>query len=278
MINSLLDLSTAYLNHIAEIITARFDRVISAGPRCATSWHIRRVFEQEQAYPLDWWVTPLQSMSHLLLGAEPFAFQRDDLEIALTPYGETVVNKRWLLQHHHDFQHLADGSVDPDDLNDDKLNALNQKYELLFERMRQHIIQAQAPLLVIGELLTLETWHQHFTDQKIQPIGGIADWHNEPAIEDLVTNLRETLNPNLTLLFCEVGDPACWVPSAGLIRIRSRSVKSSVEEQLEDHYHWIQPLFGWDLRWQMLANHLMADASLLQPDPTRTSKAILERL
>lgn len=261
MTTSLLDLSTAYMNRIAEIITARFDRVISAGPRCATSWHIRRVFEQEQAYPLDWWVTPLQSMAHLLLGAEPFAFQREDLEIVLTPYGETVVNKRWLLQHHHDFQHLADGSIDPGDFNDGKLNALNQKYELLFERMCQRIIQAQAPLLVIGETLTLETWYQHFIPQGIQPIGGIADWHDEPVIEDLVTNLRKTLNPHLTILFCEVGDPACWSPSAGLIRIRSRSVKSSVEEQIEDHYHWIQPLFDWDLRWQMLANHLVADAS-----------------
>lgn len=99
-------------------------------------------------------------MSHLLLSADPFVFQRDDLEIALTPYGETVVNKCWLLLHHHDFQNRADGSVDPDDLNDGKLNALNQKYELLFERMCQHIIQALAPLLVIGEPLTLETWHQ----------------------------------------------------------------------------------------------------------------------
>jgi len=111
MITSLMDLSTAYMNHIVEIITERFDRVISAGPRCATSWHIRRVFKKEQAYPLDWWVTPLQSMAHLLLGDEPFAFQRDDLEIMLTPFGETVVNKRWLLQHHHDFKHLADGSI-----------------------------------------------------------------------------------------------------------------------------------------------------------------------
>jgi len=158
-------------------------------------------------------------------------------------------------------QYFSRCPIDPDDFNDGTLNALNQKYKFLFERMRQHIIQAQAPLLVIGEMITLETWYQHFTPQDIQPIGGIADWHDEPVIEDLVTSLRKALNPHLTILVCEVGAPACWSPSAGLIRIRTRSVKSSVEEQIEDHYHWIQPLFAWDLRWQMLANHLVADAS-----------------
>jgi SAM-dependent methyltransferase len=253
----LLDVSTAYLARTAELITSHFDCVISGGPRCSTAWHIRRVFGRDHAYPFDWWVTPFQSTVRLLLEGKNFSIQLDDLAIIDAPNCETVLNKRWLLQHDHDFPRLDHGGIDRASLNDRTLSELNQKYQFLFQRLQQHIHEAQAPLLVIAEHLTLEQWHQQLHDLPHQLPDLVTQSQPETEPEVVVATLREFLNPRLTVLLCDQGDPACWSPSDGLIRLRSKPVKSSVDHQLADHYDWIQPLLAWDLRWQMLANHLL---------------------
>lgn len=257
----LLGASTNYLNRVSALIAARFDAIISAGPRCSTAWHLRRVFELEKAYPFDWWVTPLQSLIRLLLEGQSFEFDPDDLVVLDTTHGETVLNQRWLLQHHHDFRRDPDERIDRSDLNPESLAALNQKYQFLFNRFRQQIGEARSPLLVIGEHLSLDQWCQQLSNLPVASLELIARSRPEPSIEDVVAGLREFLNPRLTILFCDAGDPACWSPSDGLIRLRSHPIKSRVDHQLQDHHDWIQPLLAWDLRWQMLANHLLAGPS-----------------
>ena len=255
----LLDISTAYLTRIAELITAHFDCVISAGPRCSTAWHLRRVLNREQAYPFDWWVTPLQSLVHLLLAPRDFSIKPEDLIITNALNGEIVLNQRWLLQHDHDFRRLENGRIDPDGLNFETFSDLNQKYKFLFQRLHDQISIAQTPLLVISEHLTLEQWHQQLIDPPLGLKDVVARSCQEPQLEVVVATLREFLNPKLTILLCEQGDPGCWSPFDGLIRVCSRPVKSSVDHQLADHYDWIQPLLAWDLRWQMLANYLLCE-------------------
>jgi Putative papain-like cysteine peptidase (DUF1796) len=257
----LLDASTAYLNRISALITDHFDPVISAGPRCTTAWHLRRVFKREQAYPFDWWVTPLPSLVRLLKESKTFCFELEDLVILDTPHGETVLNRQWLLQHHHDFQRLDNGSIDCANLNADSLATLNQKYRFLFERLLKQIRDAQNPLLVIGENLSLQQWCQQLPGLPVDVVEQIARSQPEPSIEDVVAILRESLNPSLTILFCDDGEPACWMARDGLIQLRSQSIKSCIDQQIDDRHDWIQPLLAWDLRWQMLANHLLARPS-----------------
>ena len=258
--SSLIDTSTAYLSPITGVIASRFDYVISAGPRCSTAWHLRRVFGRDQAYPFDWWVTPFQSLVRMLLEGQCFSLQLNDLVIVDTPNGQTVLNQRWFVQHHHDFSQLENGCIDPDDLNDQVLTRLNCKYQFLFQRLREHLVAAHAPLLVIGEYLSLEQWHQQLIDPPVGLRDVVTRLHPEPPLEVVVATLREFLNPNLSLLVCEEGDPACWSSNDGLINLSSHAVKSSVDCQLEDHWDWVQPLLAWDLRWQMLANHLLVEA------------------
>ena len=61
-----LECSTAYVRALVQHHLQGFDLVFSAGPYCRSAFHLRRLFNQSQAFPFDWWVTPASSLQRML--------------------------------------------------------------------------------------------------------------------------------------------------------------------------------------------------------------------
>jgi len=118
-------------NNRHKVYPRRYHKIVSIGSNCEVTWNIRNYFGVDRAYPFDWWMTPFNSMIQLLDNQFDGLF--DGRNIYVPPDRKTVVDKRYNLMYHHDFERDADGLVVLDRI-DRQLPNLKQKYDLLSDR------------------------------------------------------------------------------------------------------------------------------------------------
>jgi hypothetical protein len=86
---------------------------VSLGHRCEVAWQLREFSGQEQAYPFDWLVTPLQAIPMMV--EEDFAAIADPKYLRVTEYGGgigwSVENMRYKVLLHHEFKRAPDGRI-----------------------------------------------------------------------------------------------------------------------------------------------------------------------
>lgn len=119
------------LNHRHKLYPRRYHNVVSIGSNCEVTWNIRNYFNVDRAYPFDWWMTPFKSMIELLDNRFSGLFKARNIYVP--PDRKTVIDKRYNLMYHHDFQRDADGLVVLDSI-DEQLIKLKEKYEFLSHR------------------------------------------------------------------------------------------------------------------------------------------------
>ena len=100
-----LECSTAYVRALVQHHLQGFDLVFSAGPYCRSAFHLRRLFNQSQAFPFDWWVTPASSLQRML--HPDYRFELTAADVHLTQAAQVVFNSRDLILHLHDFERTA---------------------------------------------------------------------------------------------------------------------------------------------------------------------------
>lgn len=121
------------------------DLIIGLGTNCELTHNLRRVFGLEEAYPFDWWITPLPALAPLIENGFDFAIEDDNL--ALTNNGMSVLNRRWRILHHHDFPR-RDGRI-RDDWRD-VIPETARKYEALARRLDQRLGAATTATVFIN--------------------------------------------------------------------------------------------------------------------------------
>jgi Putative papain-like cysteine peptidase (DUF1796) len=114
-----------------RLVPRRYDKVISIGSNCEVTWNIRDYFSVDRAYPFDWWMTPFNATLELLDNRFSGLFEPKNLHVPVDR--KTVVDKRYNLMYHHDFERDAEGLVVLDTI-DQQLAGLKKKYEFLSAR------------------------------------------------------------------------------------------------------------------------------------------------
>ena len=75
--------------------------IASIGTNCEVAFNIRNTFAIEQAYPFDWWFTPVQAVAAILRDRFDLSVEESNLSHTTTP--ESVLNHKYGFLHHHDF-------------------------------------------------------------------------------------------------------------------------------------------------------------------------------
>lgn len=78
----------------------QFHRIISLGRACDIAYQIRRVFNQAEAYPFDWLVTPMSGLIKVIQSDFDGFIDADHLEIR----DNRVVNQESNIVFFHDFE------------------------------------------------------------------------------------------------------------------------------------------------------------------------------
>lgn len=107
--------------------------------------NVRRHFGVEQAFPFDWWITPILAIKPLLQNGFDLGIDPDNLE--LTVDGKSVLNRRWQILHHHDFQR-KDGLIVEDWKN--HIPSVRDKYAFLFQRMVEAFDHSRSATIFIN--------------------------------------------------------------------------------------------------------------------------------
>lgn len=110
-------------------------KYVSLGIRCSVAWQIRRHFDQPEAYPFDWLVTPLQSVAPLIrCGFESMARPET---LRLAQYNDqgyqTIHDTGAGILLHHDFPRKpgAPGMIKPGW--EEKIATVRAKYDHIAE-------------------------------------------------------------------------------------------------------------------------------------------------
>jgi hypothetical protein len=197
------DLSTAYGRALVQQHLSQFDLVFSAGPYCRSAFHVRRLFDQQLAFPFDWWVTPASSLMQMLRPDYRFSLSRE--QVFFTQSAQVALNSRDQILHLHDFERTATGELSTENL-DEQLVRINAKYTFLFERLRQMLQQADRCLLIFEGLmpaLELEPYRQRTASPElIYPDLAAA------FATDLVAMLRDAYGVEATLVCFKLGAAA----------------------------------------------------------------------
>lgn len=119
--------------------------IISFGTNCELTHNLRRVYGLEEAFPFDWWITPLTSLRPLIEGG--FAFDIEDGNLERTADRMSVMNRRWRILHHHDFPR-KDGQI-RDDWRD-FIAETARKYDALAQRLETRLDKSEAAAIFIN--------------------------------------------------------------------------------------------------------------------------------
>ena len=238
-----LECSTAYVRALVQHHLQGFDLVFSAGPYCRSAFHLRRLFNQSQAFPFDWWVTPASSLQRML--HPDYRFELTAADVHLTQAAQVVFNSRDLILHLHDFERTADGAISLDDL-DRQLAAVNAKYCFLFDRLRLHLLESRRCLVVFEELLPAHALEAHRQRTSCPPLT-YPDLSAAYATE-LAMLLREAYGVEPTLVCFGFGAPAIARESE-LLRITAPDLASPFDDLAEP---WQRPWATYDLLFYLL--------------------------
>lgn len=123
------------------------DRVISLGTNCTISFHLRRFFGVERAYPFDWWFTPLDAVAPVL--ASRFAVEIDRDNLAVVGGRRSIINRKYRILHHHDFPRVPGNRlIAPDWIS--AIGACRAKYAALGRRFFDDLAPARRALFFLN--------------------------------------------------------------------------------------------------------------------------------
>lgn len=231
------ELSTAYGRTLVQQHLSQFDLVFSAGPYCRTAFHLRRLFNQDEAFPFDWWLTPASSVAQMLHPDYRFSLKPGDVH--LTHAAQAVFNSRDLILHVHDFERTAGGDISFAQL-DDQLAAINSKYNFLFERLRKRLLQAKYCLVIFEGFMpamSLETYRQRTACPPLS-------YPNLPTAlaSELAVLLREAYGVEPSIVCFGLGAPAIEC-QPDLLKITAPMLRSSCDDPSEP---WQTPWASYD--------------------------------
>jgi hypothetical protein len=109
----------------------KFHKVISLGPACETTYYIRRLIDQDEAYVFDWVIAPPMQVAKAIQSDFSDFIMRDGLEYCSgEAIGHPYINDSILgIEFHHDFRNDADFM--------DSYESVAKKYAFLIERFRE---------------------------------------------------------------------------------------------------------------------------------------------
>lgn len=247
------EVATAYGRALVRQHLQGFELVFSAGPYCRAAFHLRRLFDQEQAFPFDWWVTPASSMLRML--QPDFRFQLTPGQIFLTEAAQVVLNSADQILHLHDFRRTATGEISLSDL-ELQLEQINGKYGFLFERLRQRLQAANRCLVVVEGLMPaaeLESYRQRT---------GCPELTYPPLQHDfasvLVAMLRDAYQVDATLVCFNLGAPAIEQQDQ-LLLITAPYLASPFDQEAES---WQRPWASYNLLIELLCSAVQSRSAL----------------
>lgn len=95
-----------------------FTEIVSLGYRCRTTERLRKYFGFDQAFPFDWWITPLRGGADFLREWNADILYNPDLLVEETERRGDIAfirNERYRIKLQHEFpKAAARGSVSPD--------------------------------------------------------------------------------------------------------------------------------------------------------------------
>jgi hypothetical protein len=239
------EISTAYGRSLVKQHLSHFDLVFSAGPYCRTAFHVRRLFDQQQAFPFDWLVAPATSLLCMLRPDYRFSLSREQL--FFTKSAQVALNIRDQILHLHDFERTSAGLLSADNL-DEQLVQINSKYMFLFERLRQRLQQANRCLLIFEGLmpaLELEAYRQRTASPEL-----VYPDLSDDFARDLVAMLLDAYGVQATLVCFSFGAPL--IERQGkLLRISVPFLSSEFDKQAEPYE---RPWASYDLFFALLCS------------------------
>lgn len=181
---------TGAMRRLLEGSDLSFDYVIGLGGACGCAYQIRRHFSQEIAFPLDWMVTPFDSIGRLL-----------DVDIRglgdpgnLAPYlgGPMLINTRFMTLQPHEIE--TAGKPLPPDWRD-RLQDVKSKHDYLADRWISVMTSNSRILLVRHQ-------GRHHLDGDDTTRISVAE------ANELAQRLRARYpNPTIDILFASAIDP-----------------------------------------------------------------------
>ena len=231
-------LSTSYGRALVAQHLDHFDLVFSAGPYCRNAFHVRRLFNQHEAFPFDWWVTPASSMGRMLQPEYRFALTPE--QIFLTHSAQVALNSRDQILQLHDLARTPTGELSMANL-EIQLEQINAKYSFLFERLRNRLHDAKRCLLIFEGLMSateLETYRQRTSCPEL----------SYPALapsyaSDLVAMLQGAYKVEATLVCFSLGPPGIY-KYPHLLQISAPVLESVFDKDAEPYQ---RPWASYDL-------------------------------
>lgn len=198
-------LSTSYGRALVAQHLDHFDLVFSGGPYCRSAFHVRRLFNQQEAFPFDWWVTPASSMRRML--QPEYRFSLTPEQIFLTHSAQAALNSRDQILQLHDLDRTPSGELSTDNL-EVQLEQINAKYSFLFERLRNRLHNANRCLLIFEGLMSateLESYRQRTSCPELSyPVLATS------YASDLVAMLQDAYKVEATLVCFSLGPPGIY--------------------------------------------------------------------
>lgn len=231
-------LSTSYGRALVKEHLDHFDLVFSAGPYCRSAFHVRRLFDRQEALPFEWWVTPASSMQRML--QPEYRFSLTPEQIFLTHSAQAALNSRDLILHLHDLVRAPTGELSTANL-ENQLEQINAKYSFLFERLRNRLQDAHRCLLIFEGLMPateLETYRQRTSCPELHyPV------LSSNFASDLVVMLQEAYKVEATLVCFSLGPPAIE-QHPHLLQITAPTLASVFDKDAEPYQ---RPWASYDL-------------------------------
>jgi len=220
-------ISTLYGQSLVKQHLNHFDLVFSAGPYCRSAFHLRRLFDNQEAYPFDWWLTPATSLFKMLDPRYVFRFSRE--EVFLTESGQIVLNSRDQILHLHDFERLSSGGISLDKL-ENQLDKINSKYRFLFKRLHDHLHKANNCMLIFEGLMPGSELEKYRIKSSCKELTYPSLNSNFAA--ELVDMLKINYNLKVNLVCFEIGPPAIE-HNPQLLRISAPALASEFDKDAE---------------------------------------------
>ena len=109
--------------------------IVSLGKNCMVAYQIRRFFNLEKSFPLDWWITPFDGLIRFLEIPEVNnLFDADKL--AISENGQSITNPYYGISYHHDFTREGPDHSLAKNFKD-QINAIKEKYSYLIDKLNQ---------------------------------------------------------------------------------------------------------------------------------------------
>jgi hypothetical protein len=200
-------ISSMYMRPFAKRILGQYDFISSIGPNCRNTYHVRRIFDIEEAGPLDWNISVPESLIRIF--SDPDKLYINPSDLVRHPEGRTVVNRKWLFLHHHDFPRDTNGIVSKalDPSCSDIVSLLNDKYRFLLNRFICRLSRAKRPLLICNDDVSVKNFAQEHSYALNDPCYPLLLEDGKTSYRDVHKLLRNSFNNELTTLL--ISNKAC---------------------------------------------------------------------